>query len=93
MLVGGEIIFHDLPRGASLLGKLNGAAVTFIFGVPAHAADLLSELQRAGGATWKSLAGFRISGAAAPPSVVEGLLSYGIEFQSGYGMTEACSHR
>jgi acyl-CoA synthetase (AMP-forming)/AMP-acid ligase II len=92
MLVGGEIIFHDLPRGASLLEKLNEAAVTFIFGVPAHAADLLSELQQAGGANLESLAGFRISGAATPPSAIEGLLSYGVRLRSGYGMTEACSH-
>ena len=48
MLVGGEIIFHDLPRGASLLERLRAASVTFIFGVPAHAIDLLAELQHAG---------------------------------------------
>ena len=37
--------------------------------------------------------GFRISGAAAPTSVVTELMHYGITPQSGYGMTETCSHQ
>jgi acyl-CoA synthetase len=40
-----------------------------------------------------ALTGFRISGAAAPPEVVADLLHYGIKPQSGYGMTETCSHQ
>ena len=37
--------------------------------------------------------GFRISGAAAPPPVVAELMRHGIVPQSGYGMTETCSHQ
>ena len=37
--------------------------------------------------------GFRISGAAAPAPVVTELMQYGIVPQSGYGMTETCSHQ
>ena len=37
--------------------------------------------------------GFRISGAAAPPSLIAELLHHGITPQSGYGMTETCSHQ
>jgi acyl-CoA synthetase len=39
------------------------------------------------------LKGFRISGAAAPREVVAGLIEQGIIPQSGYGMTENCSHQ
>lgn len=92
MLVGGEIVLHDLGRGASLLNRLRETGTTFVFGVPAHAMDLLAEIEKAGRADLDSLRGFRISGAAAPTSVVERLMAYGIVPQSGYGMTEACSH-
>ncbi|MEJ8569988.1 class I adenylate-forming enzyme family protein [Microbaculum marinum] len=89
---GGEIVLHDLPRGASLLTRLRETGTTFVFGVPAHAMDLLAEIEAQGGANLPALRGFRISGAAAPSAVVERLLSYDIIPQSGYGMTEACSH-
>jgi acyl-CoA synthetase (AMP-forming)/AMP-acid ligase II len=92
LLVGGEIVLHDLPRGSSLLARLKECGATFIFGVPAHAMDLLSEIEAEGGAGLDTLKGFRISGAAAPSVVVERLLAQGIVPQSGYGMTEACSH-
>lgn len=92
VLTGGELVLHDLQRGQSLLQRLRDTGATFVFGVPAHAMDLLKEIEKAGSADLDRLRGFRISGAAASPSVVEALLSYGIVPQSGYGMTEACSH-
>lgn len=90
--VGARLILHDLPRGASLLKKLREVAASFIFGVPAHAIDLLAEIDKAGPGGLESVKGFRISGAAVPSIVVEKLLLCGIVPQSGYGMTEACSH-
>jgi len=36
---------------------------------------------------------FRVSGAASPPLVMHELLSFGVEPQSGYGMTENNSHQ
>ena len=92
MLTGAELAIHDLPKGASLLARLRELGATFVFGVPAHAMDLLAEVEAAGDAALPALHGFRISGAAAPRPLVEGLLSYGVRPQSGYGMTEACSH-
>ncbi|SFI90483.1 class I adenylate-forming enzyme family protein [Albimonas pacifica] len=92
ILTGAELAIHDLPKGASLLARLRELGATFVFGVPAHAMDLLAEIEAAGDAALPSLHGFRISGAAAPRPLVEGLLSYGVRPQSGYGMTEACSH-
>merc|ERR1711969_73425 len=95
LLAGGELIVHDMPRGKSLLERLEEVGATFLFGVPAHAMDLLTELDaaaEAGGTPLAGLQGFRISGAAAPSWVVERLSAHGIKAQSGYGMTEACSH-
>src|SRR5439155_26477486 len=37
--------------------------------------------------------GFRISGAAAPSAVAAELLRHGVVPQTGYGMTETCSHQ
>lgn len=92
MHVGASIVLHDLPRQKSLLKRLRETKTTFVFGVPAHAIDLLQEIEEAGTADLGHLTGFRISGAAAPPGIVERLMKHGIMPQSGYGMTEACSH-
>lgn len=92
LLAGGELVVHDMPRSDSLLARLDDLGATFLFGVPAHAMDLLQELDKAGQRSLAKLQGFRISGAAAPSWVVERLSAHGIKAQSGYGMTEACSH-
>jgi acyl-CoA synthetase (AMP-forming)/AMP-acid ligase II len=92
LFVGAELVLHDLPKKASLLARLCETRATFVFGVPTHAIDLVCEIEAAGGAALPNLNGFRISGAAAPPDLVAKLFDYGIVPQSGYGMTEACSH-
>jgi acyl-CoA synthetase len=52
----------------------------------------LAELRDRGMKTLGKVMGFRISGAAVPPSVAADLLARGVVPQSGYGMTEAGSH-
>ena len=89
---GGELVVHDLARGASLVDRLIDTNTTFLFGVPTHGIDILNELRLRGLKTLGRLEGFRISGAAAPPELVAGLIEHGVKPQSGYGMTEACSH-
>jgi acyl-CoA synthetase len=89
---GGEFVVHDLPRGASLVDRIVETGATFVIGVPTHAIDLLAELRDRGLAQLGKVMGFRISGAAAPPSVCADLLARGVVPQSGYGMTEAGSH-
>jgi acyl-CoA synthetase (AMP-forming)/AMP-acid ligase II len=42
---GGELVVHDLPRGHSLLDRLKETGAAFLFGVPTHAIDLLSEMR------------------------------------------------
>jgi acyl-CoA synthetase len=89
---GGQLVVHDLPRGASLVDRLRDTGTTFAFGVPTHAMDLLTELEQRGQTEVGALQGFRISGASLTPVVAEGLLAHGVVPQSGYGMTEAGSH-
>jgi acyl-CoA synthetase len=84
---------HDLPRGHSLLDRLGETGAQFLFGVPTHAIDLLSEMRARGVGHAVGVRGFRISGAAAPPQVISELMSHGIVPQSGFGMTETCSHQ
>jgi acyl-CoA synthetase (AMP-forming)/AMP-acid ligase II len=92
MLVGGELVVHDVPKGRSLLGRLLETGATYLVGVPAHAVDLVAELRARGASAPLSVEGFRISGAAVSGEVIAELLRYGIRPQSGYGMTETCSH-
>jgi acyl-CoA synthetase (AMP-forming)/AMP-acid ligase II len=90
---GGELVVHDLPRGHSLLDRLEETGAGFLFGVPTHAIDLQSEMRARGVQRLAGVRGFRISGAAAPPQIVSELMSRGVVPQSGYGMTETCSHQ
>jgi acyl-CoA synthetase len=92
LTMGAQFVVHDLPRGRSLLHRLRETEAAFVFGVPTHAIDLLAELRESPAADLPSLRGFRVSGAAIPPTVAQGLLDHGIVPQSGYGMTEAGSH-
>ncbi len=93
LAVGGELVINDLPKGASLVDRILDTGASFLVGVPAHAVDLLAEMRERGLNGLGRLKGFRISGAAAPREVVAGLIGQGIIPQSGYGMTENCSHQ
>jgi acyl-CoA synthetase len=91
--MGGQIVIHDLPRGASLVDRLVDTGTTFLVGVPTHAIDLLAEVKARDLSGIGKLQGFRISGAQAPQEVVAELIAHGVMPQSGYGMTETCSHQ
>ncbi len=90
---GGELVVHDLSRGQSLLDRLEETGANFLFGVPTHAIDLLTEMRSRGVERLSRVHGFRISGAPAPPQVIKELIDRGVVPQSGYGMTETCSHQ
>ena len=93
LAAGGQIVIHELPRGASLVDRLLETGTTFLVGVPTHAVDLLAEMKARNLSGLGRLKGFRISGASAPRALVRDLLDIGIVPQSGYGMTETCSHQ
>ena len=93
LAVGGELVIHDLPRGESLADRIVETDTSFLVGVPPNAIDLLGEMQRRDMKGLGRLTGFRISGSAVPSEVVAGLIRQGIKPQSGYGMTENCSHQ
>lgn len=92
LVIGAELVVHDLPRGASTLDRIIEVAATFIVGVPTHAIDLLGEMKARKMSSPGAVRGFRISGAAAPREVIAELMRTGVVPQSGYGMTEAGSH-
>ncbi|MYH69054.1 MAG: acyl--CoA ligase, partial [Gammaproteobacteria bacterium] len=89
---GAEAVLSQLAPGESLVDDLLRTGATFIYGVPAHAVDLLMELKEPEKKAPEKITGFRISGAQAPADVAAELLEYGIKPQTGYGMTEAHSH-
>src|SRR5207249_11145321 len=60
---GGELVVHDLPRGGSLVDRLEETGAAFLFGVPTHAFDLLAEMRERGLRRLGAVRGFRISGA------------------------------
>jgi acyl-CoA synthetase len=93
LAVGAELVIHDLPRGASVADRILETNTSFLVGVPPNAIDLLGEMQKRGLKDLGRLTGFRISGSAVPSEVVAGLIAQGIRPQSGYGMTENCSHQ
>jgi acyl-CoA synthetase (AMP-forming)/AMP-acid ligase II len=93
LAMGAELVINDLPRGASLADRILETDTSFLVGVPPNAIDLLGEMQRRGLKGLGRLTGFRISGSAVPSEVVAGLIAQGIKPQSGYGMTENCSHQ
>jgi acyl-CoA synthetase len=93
LAAGGELVINDLPRGASLIDRVIETGTSFLVGVPTHAIDLLRELRERKLSGIGRLKGFRISGAAAPREVVAQLIANGVMPQSGYGMTETCSHQ
>jgi acyl-CoA synthetase len=93
MAVGGELVVHDLSKGRSLLDRLRETSATYLVGVPTHAVDLLAELRARGSSGELRVKGFRISGAPVAGEVIAALMEYGIVPQSGYGMTETCSHQ
>ncbi len=92
LAIGGEVVVHDLPRGASTLDRIIEVGATFIVGVPTHAMDLLGEMKARKMSSPGAVRGFRISGASAPREVIAELIATGVVPQSGYGMTEAGSH-
>lgn len=93
LVAGAELVMHDTPRGQSLVDRLTETGVTYLVGVPTHALDIVAELKRRQLPRLGRLRAFRVSGAASPPQVMQDLLSFGIEPQSGYGMTENNSHQ
>jgi acyl-CoA synthetase len=93
LAVGGELVINDLPRGSSLADRILETDTSFLVGVPPNAIDLFGEMQRRGLKGLGRLTGFRISGSAVPSEAVAGLLAQGITPQTGYGMTESCSHQ
>jgi acyl-CoA synthetase (AMP-forming)/AMP-acid ligase II len=90
---GAHFVVHDRARGESTIERVLEVGATYLVGVPTHAIDLLDEMKARGMDRLGRVTGFRVSGAAAPRTVFEGLIAAGVEPQSGYGMTESNGHQ
>ncbi len=93
LVAGAELVIHDTPRGESLVDRLAETGVDYLVGVPTHAIDIIAELRRRNLPRLGKVSAFRVSGAASPPHIMQELIAFGIEPQSGYGMTENNSHQ
>ncbi len=93
LVAGAELVIHDTPRGESIVDRLVETGVDYLVGVPTHAIDMVAELRRRGMSRLGKVRAFRVSGAASPPKIMRDLMAFGIEPQSGYGMTENNSHQ
>ena len=89
LCLGGTLVSHDLPRGASVAQRMRETRSTFAFGVPTHVIDLLRELDAGEVSALPDLVGFRVSGASVGRDIAQRMLARGVVPQSGYGMTEA----
>ncbi len=85
---GGEFVVHTPFDATRMFDRVVETGATFLFGVPTHAIDLLSEVKRRGMATLGSVKAFELGGAPVPPSTVRGLMELGVVTQNAYGMTE-----
>ena len=85
---GGEFVVHTPFDATRMFDRVVETGATFLFGVPTHAIDLLSEVRRRGMATLGSVKAFELGGAPVPPSTVRGLMELGVVTQNAYGMTE-----
>lgn len=93
-LVGGcELVINDLPSRQSPIDHIEQTGATYVMGVPTHALDLLSELDRRGSTALGHVKTFYMAGAAIPRSLAERFLKLGIRPQNVYGMTENGSHQ
>ena len=88
IVCGGEFVAHtplDAPR---TLDRVIETGATYLLGVPTHAIDLLSELQRRGMRKPGQVATFQLGGSPVPPATVLALTDVGVRTQNAFGMTE-----
>lgn len=90
---GASFVVHDCRPSEGTIARVLQVNATYLVGVPTHAIDLLDEMDALGMDRLGSVTGFRVSGAAASPTVFKRLLHAGVEPQSGYGMTETNGHQ
>jgi len=93
-LIGGfELVLNLPPAGMSILDWALESKATYIMGVPTHAMDILSSMQKSGMKKLGQVEIFYMAGAAIPIEVAQSFLDMGITPQNIYGMTENGSHQ
>ncbi|MEP9365839.1 class I adenylate-forming enzyme family protein [Xanthobacter sp. VNH20] len=93
LVAGCELVVNDALRGVSPLDRILETGATYVMGVPTHAIDILSEMERRGLHTLGAVKTFYMAGSAIPIEVARRFLALGIKPQNIYGMTENGSHQ
>ena len=92
--VGGyELALNCPPVGLSIIDWIIETKANYILGVPTHAIDILSHLQRLGLSHLGDVNIFYMAGSIIPIEVAKSFLAMGITPQNIYGMTENGSHQ
>lgn len=85
---GGEFVVHTPFDATRAFDRVVETGATFLLGVPTHAIDLLTEVERRGMTKLGRVSAFEVGGSPVPPTLVHGLLRLGITTQNAFGMTE-----
>jgi acyl-CoA synthetase len=85
---GGEFVVHTPFDATRAFDRVVETGATFLLGVPTHAIDLLTEVERRGMTKLGRVSAFEVGGSPVPPTLVHGLLKLGITTQNAFGMTE-----
>jgi acyl-CoA synthetase len=85
---GGEFVAHTPHDAPRMLDRVIETGATYLLGVPTHAIDLLSEVQRRGMPRLGRVSTFQLGGSPVPPRTVQGLMDIGVMTQNAFGMTE-----
>ena len=93
LVAGFELVLNDLPQGMKPLDWIVETGATYVMGVPTHAVDLLTDLQRRGLSALGKVTMFYMAGSTIPPETARAFLDLGVMPQNIYGMTENGSHQ
>ncbi len=92
LVAGAELAVNAPGPGRSGLDWIEETGATYVMGVPTHAIDLLSQLERSGRPRLGKVKVFYMAGSPIPIETAQRFLRIGITPQNVYGMSENGSH-
>jgi acyl-CoA synthetase len=92
LAAGAELAVNAPGPGRPALEWIEETGATYVMGVPTHAMDLLSQVQRTGRAGLGRVRVFYMAGAPIPSGTAQRFLRMNVTPQNVYGMSENGSH-
>jgi acyl-CoA synthetase len=93
LVAGFELVVNDARSGMKPLDWILESGASYVMGVPTHAMDILSEMNRRTLSKLGRVSVFYMAGSIIPPETARAFLDMGIKPQNVYGMTENGSHQ